>query len=131
MVCVSVSTPWTTPDGFLFRLDPTTGEAVALGKPTRLDDVNALAVGHDGRVVGTCGLPEDIGHCVCDEPGPGALRDLGIPVSTLAARQYGYHFRCMLTGRDGEVYLGQHERVSHLWIYFLPVRPRPVHRPEG
>ncbi len=115
----------TTPDGFLFHLDPDAGEVIGLGKPTRLDEVTALAVGHDGRVFGTCGLEEDIGHLFCYEPDRGGLRDLGIPVSTLAARQYGYHFRCMLTGRDGEIYLGQHERVSHLWIYFPPVPSRP------
>jgi len=114
----------TSPDGFLFRLDPRTGETTPLGKPTRLEEVNSLAVGNDGRVFGTCGLAEDIGHLFCFDPDRGALRDLGIPVSTLAARQYGYHFRCMLTGRDGEIYLGQHERVSHLWVYFPPVPAR-------
>ncbi len=114
----------TAPDGFLFRLDPDTGRATGLGKPTRLEEINALAVGNDGRLFGTAGLPEDIAHMFCYDPDAGASADLGIPVSTLTARQYGYHFRCMLTGRDGEIYLGQHERVSHLWVYFPPVPRR-------
>jgi hypothetical protein len=121
----------TTPDGFLFHLDPETAQATALGKPTRLEEVNCLTVGRDGRVFGACGLEEDIGHLFCYEPDRGALRDLGIPVSTLAARQYGYHFRCMLTGRDGEIYLGQHERISHLWIYFPPVPRRAAPAPRS
>jgi len=121
----------TTPDGYLFRLDPDTSRVTGLGKPTRLEDINGLAVGNNGRVYGACGLPEDIGHVFSYEPDRGALADLGIPVSTLAARQYGYHFRCMLAGRDGEIYLGQHERVSHLWIYFPPVPKRlPPESPE-
>jgi len=114
----------TTPDGFLFHLDPATGEATGLGKPTRLDRVHCLTLGNGGRLFGTCGLAEDVGHLFCYDPGRGALRDLGIPVSTLTARQYGYHFRCMLTGRDGEIYLGRHERVSHLWVYFPPAPGR-------
>jgi len=117
----------TAPDGFLFRLDPDTGDVTGLGKPTRLEQVNCLAVGNDGRLFGAAGLEEDIGHVFCHNPAAGSLRDLGTPVSTLAARQYGYHFRCMLTGPNGEIYLGQHERVSHLWIYFPPV-PRRVRR---
>lgn len=115
----------TAPDGFLFRLDTETMDTVALGKPTRLEEINCLTVGNDGRVFGAAGLAEDIGHVFCYEPDRGALRDLGVPVSTLAARQYGYYFRCMTTGRDGEIYLGQHERVSHLWVYFPPVPKRP------
>ena len=118
----------TTPDGYLFRLDPASGEVTGLGKPTRLEQVNCLAVGHDGRVFGAAGLEEDIGHVFSHDPARRSMRDLGIPVSTLAARQYGYHFRCMLTGPDGEIYLGQHERVSHLWIYFPPV---PKRAPAG
>jgi len=114
----------TSPDGLLFRLDPATGQATPLGLPTRLMDINALTVGHDGMVYGTSGLAEDIGHLFRHEPTTGALRDLGVPVSALAARHYGYHFRCMLTGRDGEILLGQHERVNHLWVYFPPI-PRP------
>ena len=114
----------TEPDGFLFHVDPETCEVTALGKPTRLEAVNCLTVGHDGRVFGACGLAEDIGHLFCYEPDRGALRDLGIPVSTLAARQYGYYFRCMLTGPHGEIYVGQSERVSHLWVYFPPVPKR-------
>ena len=114
----------TEPDGFLFRVDVDGGQVTPLGKPTRLERIGALAIGNDGRVFGTCGLEEDIGHLFSHDPARGALRDLGVPVSTLAARQYGYHFACMLTGSCGEIYLGQHERVSHLWIYFPPVPSR-------
>jgi len=119
------------PDGFLFRLDPATGETTALGKPTRCDEIHCLTVGHDGRVFGVAGGDDDIGHLFCYEPQRGSLRDLGIPVSTLTVRQYGYVFHAALTGPDGEIYLGQHERVNFLWIYYPPVPQRtPIETPR-
>jgi len=111
----------TTPEGFLFRLNPESGEIIGLGKPIRLDEITCLTVAKDGRVFGACGAAEDIGHIFCHDPAVGSLWDLGVAVSTLAARQYGYHFRCMLTGAGGEIYLGQHERVNPLWAYFPAV----------
>jgi hypothetical protein len=113
----------TRPDGFLFKLDPETRQLVSLGKPCRQDLITCLTVGNDGRVFGMAGTSEDIGHSFCYDPATGALVDLGIPVSTLAQRQYGYHYACAVTGNDGEIYFGQHERVNFLWVYF-PAVPR-------
>ncbi|MEW6753937.1 MAG: hypothetical protein AB1505_23595 [Candidatus Latescibacterota bacterium] len=114
----------TRPDGFLFRLNPQTREVVSLGKPCRQDLITCLAVGHDGRLFGMAGTADDIGHSFCYDPASGSLRDLGIPVSTLTQRQYGYHYACAVTGVDGEIYFGQHERVNYLWIYFPAVPKR-------
>lgn len=113
----------TRPDGFLFKLEPETRQLVSLGKPCRQDLITCLAVGNDGRVFGMAGTSDDIGHSFCCDPATGSLVDLGIPVSTLAQRQYGYHYACALTGTDGEIYFGQHERVNFLWVYF-PAVPR-------
>ena len=107
----------TSPDGFFFKLDPQTRQVTPLGKPTRLDEIHCLTVGHDGRVYGMAGGAEDIGHLFVYDPANGALADLGVPVSTLTTRQYGYHFHCALTAAGGEIYFGQHERASHLWLY--------------
>ncbi len=68
---------------------------------------------------------DDIAHLFAYDPAAGSLTDLGIPVSALAARQYGYVFGCAATGPAGEIYLGQHERVNHLWVYFPPIPRRP------
>ncbi|MBF0245343.1 MAG: hypothetical protein HQL31_08735, partial [Planctomycetes bacterium] len=78
--------------------------------------------GNDGCVYGMAGGEEDIGHLFVYNPTNGALADLGVPVSTLTTRQYGYHFRCALTAADGEICFGQHERAGHLWLYFPPLR---------
>lgn len=111
----------TSPDGFLFKFDPETRQATPLGKPTRLDEIHCLTVGHDGRVYGMAGAAEDIGHLFVYDPANGALADLGVPVSTLSTRQYGYHFRSALTAGGGELYFGQYERAGHLWLYFPPL----------
>jgi len=116
----------TTPDGFLFSIDPVTAAATPLGKPTRQDEITCLTVGNDGRVFGMAGEEDDIAHLFCYEPQRPALRDLGMAVSALAGRQYGHHFRCMAVGQYGEIYLGQHERINHLWVYFPPVPKRPA-----
>ena len=108
----------TSPDGFFFKFDPRTLQMTPLGKPTRLDEIHCLSVGSDGRVYGMAGGEEDIGHLFVYDPASGALVDLGVPVSTLSTRQYGYHFRSALTAAGGELYFGQHERASHLWLYF-------------
>lgn len=116
----------TRPDGFLFKLDPLSGQLVSLGKPCRQDLVTCLAVGNDGRVFGMAGTGDDIGHSFCYDPATGSLTDLGIPVSTLTQRQYGYYYGCAVTGVDGEIYFGQHERVNYLWVYFPAVPRRPA-----
>lgn len=118
----------TYPDGFVFKLLCDEGKAVALGKPTRCDEVACMTVGHDGRLFGIAGAEDDLAHLFCYDPAEGSLRDLGIPVSTLTARQYGYHFASAITGRHGEIYFGQNERVNHLWIYCPPVPRRTTPR---
>jgi len=108
----------TSPDGFFFKLNPETLQVTPLGKPTRLDEIHCLCVARDGRVYGMAGGEEDIGHLFVYNPADGGLADLGVPVSTISTRQYGYHFRSALTATGGEIYFGQHERASHLWLYF-------------
>ncbi len=112
----------TEPDGFVFRFDPARREMTPLGKPTRCEPVTCMTAGNDGRVFGMTGGDDDLAHMFVHDPASGALCDLGMPVAVLGERQYGYHFRCAATGRDGEIYFGQHERVNHLWVYFPAIR---------
>jgi hypothetical protein len=114
------------PDGFLFALDPHARRITSLGKPTRQEPITCLTVGNDGALIGMAGGDDDIGHMFRYEPDTRSLVDLGIPISTLSTRQYGYVFSGARTGRDGEMYFGQSERVNHLWVYFPPVPRRPA-----
>lgn len=106
------------PGGSLFVLDPDQRTIEVIGQPSRFGAIGCLAAGHDGRVYGAAGTADDIGHLFCFDPAERTLRNLGVAVSTLTERQYGYHFRSAAVGAGGEIYLGQHERVNHLWVWF-------------
>ena len=112
------------PDGLLFALDPQSRRVRTVGRVSRLDGIGCLAVAHDGRVFGHAGQDEDIGHLFCYEPTAHTVRNLSVAVSALSVRQYGYVFRCAATGAGGEIYFGQHERISYLWTYFPAVMGR-------
>jgi hypothetical protein len=106
-----------TREGNLFVFDPQTCDVRSLGRPTNLARIRCLALTHDGRLFGACGEDEDMNHMFCyDSRGP-ELKDLGIPIATMEKRWYGYRFDCMTTGNDGEIYLGESDRISNLFIY--------------
>ncbi len=111
-----------TADGVLFAFYPETGQMKSLGKATAFAGVPALCVLPDSRVIGISGANGDIAHIFEYDPFNHELKDLGMPVSTLCARVYGYEFRGGVCNKNGHVYLGQHERGGHLWIYFPAVR---------
>ena len=52
------------------------------------------------------------------------LADLGIPYSGMDRVWHGYEFDAACTGEHGEIYLGESDRVSHLFLYFPPIRRR-------
>lgn len=103
--------------GMLYELDaqltPTGRKVCAPFAP-----VLTLATTPDGRVFGFCG--EGIARLfVCESAGTALqCRDLGVAVSTVAARRYGYQFGAALTGRDGFLVFGEADNLGHLWLYF-------------
>lgn len=105
-------------NGTLFSFHPETLEIKFLGKPTLFNRMKCITAGNDGRIYGITGDKGDMAHLFCYNPAKGDLADLGVPLATMEARWYGYEFDCMLTGNDGEIYLGQSERVSYLFTYF-------------
>ena len=108
-------------DGFLFAFDPVIVAVRSLGKPGVSPTIRCLTMGHDRRLFGVCGGDDDIGHVFYYDLAEDDLRDIGVPISLLGLRAYGYVFRAAITGRDGEIILGQAERMSHLWFYFPAV----------
>lgn len=105
-------------DGLLYTLDPRTLETRLLGKPADRIRVRALAAAHDGRVFGMAGGVGDIGQVFVYEPESRQLRNLGIPLAAVEERHYGYEFDSAVTGRDGQIYFGESEWTSHLFVYF-------------
>jgi len=111
-------------DGVIFVFDPQKQVIRSLGKVTAEPRCRAITVGLDGRVYGIAGEPDGMGHLFCYDPQLHELRDLGIPYATSERVWHGYEFEAACTGACGEIYLGESDRISHLFIYFPPIRPR-------
>jgi len=114
-----------TGDGLLFSMDPEDLSFVVLGKPVAQSGMPALTVALDGRVYGIAGDKGGMAHLFCYDPQTRDLRDLGIPKADSERYWHGYEFGAAVTGRFGEIYLGEADRISHLFIYHPPVRARP------
>jgi len=102
-------------DGHLFSFDEAKGFSPRLGK-TMLSPMGPMAVTLDGRLFGFCG-PE-MAKMFCYDPGLGKVTNLGVALSVLERRRYGYVFGDAVVGRDGEIYFGEDDNLGHLWIYF-------------
>ena len=55
----------------------------------------------------------------------GELSTLGVAVSVLERRRYGYSFGDAAVGRDGQIFFGEDDDLGHLWMYFPKIQPRP------
>ena len=102
-------------DGNVFSLDEELGFSGPLAR-TLLAPVGPMAVTHDGRVFGFCG-PE-MAKMFCYNPRTREATNLGVAVSVLEQRRYGYVFGDAVTGRDGQIIFGEDDDLGHLWLYF-------------
>ena len=110
-------------DGVIFVFDPEAMTIRSLGKVTAEPRCRCITVGLDGRVYGVSGETDGMGHLFCYDPEAHELRDLGIPYATSERAWHGYEFDAACTGINGEIYLGESDRISHLFIYFPPIKP--------
>ncbi len=108
-------------NGTLFSFDEDRGFSPALGR-TLLAPVGPMAVTHDGRVFGFCG-PE-MAKMFCFEPAAKEVKNLGVAVSVLERRRYGYVFGDAVTGRDGQIIFGEDDDLGHLWLYFPRIQAK-------
>jgi hypothetical protein len=101
-------------EGYLFSLTEE-GFSTPL-EQTPLVPVGPMAVTFDGRVFGVCG--EEISNLFCYNPDTRHINTLGVAVSVIERRRYGYTFGDAVTGRDGQIILGEDDDLGHLWLYF-------------
>jgi len=111
-------------DGVLFSLDPASGRVRSLGKASAAAGCPALAAGFDGRIYGISGTRSGMARLFRYDPDEHSLEDLGLPLAASETFWHGYEFSAACTGSAGEIYLGESDRVSHLFIYFPPVLRR-------
>lgn len=107
---------YTTDDsGTLFSFHADHGFSSPLGK-TMFPPAGPMAVTFDGRVFGFCG--DGIAKMFCYDPGRKQLTNVGVAISVLERRRYGYVFGDAVTGRDGEIVFGEDDDFGHLWLYY-------------
>lgn len=111
----------TSTDGFVFAYDPVRRHLVNLGKPHRQSFVRALVEGHDGTIYGVVQEPKGIARLFCYDPQARGFEDLGV-LNTFIPVQWAPHsIGAMCVGLHGEIYLGEHDTISHLFVYYPPV----------
>ncbi|MFH1009134.1 MAG: hypothetical protein V1800_16795 [Candidatus Latescibacterota bacterium] len=108
--------------GNLFSFGEKEGFSTRLGR-TPVAPVGPMAVTLDGRVFGTCGA--QLSRLFGYDPSRGEVADLGVPVSVIERRRYGYTFGDAVVGRDGEILFGEEDDLGHLWLYFPKIAPTP------
>ncbi len=110
-------------DGCLFRLDPERGGILNFGRPAAAGSLAALAVGRDGLVWGLAGGPNLLTHLVRFDPRTGGMLDCGLMRSRIPKTWIIHRAATMAAGPDGELYIGENDAISHLFVYFPPVGP--------
>lgn len=116
----------TSTDGYLFSWDPGSGDLVNVGKPVRQSNIRALAEGLDGRLFGIAEEPGGLAHLFVFNPVRGGFTDLGLVGSAFPENWYAHSLGCLSTGPFGEIFVGETDRLSHLFIYYPPIPgPRP------
>jgi len=110
-----------TADGVLFIFDPSLKAVTSLGKPTAQPRTRAIVVGKDRRVYGISGKVGGSAHLFRYDVQSAGLTDLGIPLAYSDQYWHGYEFDSMITGKYGEIYMGESDRISHLFIYYPPI----------
>jgi hypothetical protein len=106
-------------DGNLFSLDEERGFSGPLAR-TLLAPVGPMAVTHDGRLFGFCGT--EMAKMFAYNPRSREATNLGVAVSVLERRRYGYVFGDAVTGRDGQIIFGEDDDLGHLWLYFSRIQ---------
>lgn len=111
-------------DGFLFSFCPETGRVVNLGKPNRQSNLRALCEGLDGRLYGLVEEQGGLAHLFRFDPETRGLTDLGIVGSSFPEHWIAHCLGALSVGVNGEVYIGETDALSHLFIYHPPVGRR-------
>ena len=107
--------------GNLFSMSEEHGFSPALGQ-TMLAPVGPMAVTFDGRLFGYCGT--EMSKMFCYNPNAKTVTNLGVAISVIERRRYGYVFGDAVTGRDGQIYFGENDDLGHVWIYFPRIQSK-------
>jgi len=112
-------------DGQLFKVDPSTGRVVDLGKPYQMPRITGLAFGADGKLYGVAGAAPGYAHLFSYDPAGGGFKDFGNPRFDMVAPEIaggipwrGYQIATVAASEDGSyIVLGEDESLSQLMVF--------------
>jgi hypothetical protein len=121
----------TSVDGYLFSYDPFLGTVSNLGKPNRQSSIRALAEGHDGRLYGLVEEAGGMAHLFCFDLVARAFADLGLLGTAFPEYWIAHSLGAMVTGPNGELFIGETDDISNLFIYYPPIPRRRARSGHG
>jgi outer membrane protein assembly factor BamB len=108
-------------DGYLFSFDPEKGKIINLGKPSSENSIRGITVGHDGIIWGLSGAEEELTHLFRYDPYIRGSADMGMIRAKIPKTWTLHEASVLTTGADGEIYIGESDAISHLFIYYPPI----------
>ena len=111
-------------DGYLFTFDPKEEKLINLGKPSIESHIRGITVGHDGMIWGLCGSDDELVHLFRYDPFIKNLEDCGMARAKMPKTWIMHKADTLITGSDGELFIGESDALSHLMIYYPPVEKR-------
>jgi outer membrane protein assembly factor BamB len=109
-----------TSDGFIFRFDPNTKKISNLGKPMWQYRIRGLAFSKEGDLFGVGGDRGGAARLFVYRTETAEYENLGMldvnrnPYYSWLA----YEIDAMVTGHDGTIFIGESERISHLYLLY-------------
>ncbi len=104
-------------DGILFVFDPYKEDIISLGIPVPNAQIRCLVRGEHGLIYGIAGKKNGISRMFRYNRNLGELKEIGMLFAEEERYWHGYEFVCMVAGKQGDIYLGENDRISHLFIY--------------
>ena len=112
-----------TTDGYLFSFYPEKMKLYNLGKVRAGRRIRCLTAGKDGKIYLMAGERSTSWPCqfYVYDPGHSCFETLGLLIADRSPYYYrrGLQFDSMTTGLDGTIFIGESERMSHLFL-FIP-----------
>ncbi len=103
--------------GQIFRFDTVAGKITTLGKPCIQTRITGMS--RSGKkIYAIVGEADDCAHLAVYDDESRELLDLGCLLARSERPWNGYRFEAMTTGRNGEIFLGEYDRISQLFIYY-------------
>lgn len=108
-------------DGNIFIMDWQRERTVNLGKAGNENSIKGITLGSDGMIWLLAGGPGELVHLQRFVPWNHEFTDLGLIRAKIPKTWILHQAETIITGLDGELYIGENDAISHLFTYFPPI----------